>query len=71
MTKELLRVEEAAGLLAVSPRTVRLWLAQRRLPRGSLGRCVRIPRAGVEEIISRNTVPARASHRAASLPPSA
>lgn len=55
----LLTVRQAAELLAVKEGTIYLWLAQRRLPKTSLGRAVRIPLSAVEEMISANTVPVR------------
>jgi excisionase family DNA binding protein len=58
--RRLLRVEEAADLLAVKPSTVRAWLLKRRI--GSLrigGRAVRIPAGEIERIIAEGTIPAR------------
>lgn len=55
----LLTVPEVAELLGVKRGTVYLWLGQRRLPKTSLGRAVRIPLKDVEELIAANTTPAR------------
>jgi len=59
----LLTVKQTAELLGIRPGTVYLWLAQRRLPRTSLGRAVRIPERAVEELIAANTAPAREDRR--------
>jgi excisionase family DNA binding protein len=53
----LLTVQQTAELLAVKPGTVRLWIGQRRLPMVRLGRSVRVPLAGLQELIVENTVP--------------
>ena len=55
----LLTVQQTAELLAVKPGTVRLWIAQRRLPVVRLGRSVRVTAAAVQELIESNTTPAR------------
>jgi excisionase family DNA binding protein len=56
----LLRVEEAADLLAVKPSTVRAWLLRRRIGKVRIGqRAVRIPAGEVERIIAEGTIPAR------------
>jgi excisionase family DNA binding protein len=56
---QLLTVRQVAELLAVKEGTIYLWLAQRRLPKTSLGRAVRIPLKAVEGLIEANTTPAR------------
>ncbi len=55
----LLTVKEAAHALGLKVATIRAWLAQRRLPRVSCGRAVRIPSQAIEQFIERNTIPAR------------
>jgi excisionase family DNA binding protein len=55
----LLRVEQVAELLGIKKETVYLWLAQRRLPKVSLGRAVRVPARAIEDLIAANTTPAR------------
>lgn len=55
----LLTVRQAAEKLGLRECTIRLWLAQRKLPRVSCGRSVRIPAVAIEEFIERNTIPAR------------
>jgi len=55
----LLRVEEAAELLAVKPSTVRAWLLHRKLGRVRVGtRAVRIRAGEIERIISEGSIPA-------------
>lgn len=55
----LLRVEEAAELLAVKPSTIRAWLLHRKLGRVRVGaRAVRIRASEIERIISEGTIPA-------------
>lgn len=55
---DLLRVEEAAQLATVRPSTIRAWLTQGRLPKVKVGRCTRILRHDLEELIyvGRSTV---------------
>ena len=48
---DLLRVEEAARLATVQPSTIRAWLTQGKLPRVKVGRCTRILRRDLEELI--------------------
>lgn len=48
---DLLRVEEAARLATVRPSTIRAWLTQGRLPRVKVGRCTRILRRDLEDLI--------------------
>jgi len=57
--KQLLTVAEASEMLGLKPATIYLWLAQRKLPRVSCGRAVRIPAEAIAEFIERNTIPAR------------
>ncbi len=59
MPKTLLTVREASERLSLREGTVRLWLAQRRLPYVRCGRAIRIPSEAVEQFIQRNTIPAR------------
>lgn len=47
----LLRVEEAAQLATVRPSTIRAWLSQGRLPRVKVGRCTRILRRDLDDLI--------------------
>lgn len=57
-TPRLLTPEQAAEILAVRPVTVRSWIADGRLPRVKLGRCVRVPADAVARFIEANTTPA-------------
>lgn len=58
--RQLLRVSEAADLLAVRESTVRAWLLARRIGRVRVGRrSVRIPISEVERLIREGTIPAR------------
>lgn len=51
-------VEQAAVALAVSPHTIRAWVATRKIGSVRLGRAVRIPASEIERLIERGTVPA-------------
>ena len=60
----LLRVDQAADLLAVKPSTLRAWLLRRRIAKVRIGRrAVRIPSAEVERIIAEGMIPAREPRR--------
>jgi excisionase family DNA binding protein len=48
---DLLRVEEAAQIATVRPSTIRAWLSQGKLPRMKVGRCTRVSRDDLEELI--------------------
>jgi excisionase family DNA binding protein len=61
--RSLLTVREAAEQLGLRECTIRLWLAQRKLPRVNCGRAVRIPAHAIAEFIERNTIPAREERR--------
>ncbi len=59
-TDRLLRVEEAAELLAVKPSTIRAWLLGRKIGRVRVGaRAVRVPASEVDRIIAEGSIPAR------------
>lgn len=55
----LLTVAEVAKRLGLSERTVRAWIAQRRLTFVRCGRAVRVPSECVEAFIVTNTIEAR------------
>jgi excisionase family DNA binding protein len=58
--QQLLRVSEAAELLAVRESTVRAWLLNRRIGRIRVGRrSVLIPMTEINRLIQEGTVPAR------------
>jgi excisionase family DNA binding protein len=48
---DLLRVDEAAQLATVQPCTIRAWLTQGKLPRVKVGRCTRILRSDLEDLL--------------------
>lgn len=52
--ERLLTVSEAAGLLAVSEKTIRRWIAAGRLPAVRLGRLVRVLSKSLNELIQLN-----------------
>ncbi|MBI3988179.1 MAG: helix-turn-helix domain-containing protein [candidate division NC10 bacterium] len=52
MMTKLLRPEEAAARLLVSPLTIRKWIFARRLPVVKLGRSVRIREQDLEALIN-------------------
>jgi excisionase family DNA binding protein len=61
MQKEvsLLRVNDFAALLNVTPACVRRWLLERKINSVRIGRLVRIPRAEVSRLVERGLRPAR------------
>jgi excisionase family DNA binding protein len=56
----LLTVAQVAAVLGMKIPTIRLWIAQRKLPRVSCGRAVRVPASAVNEFIAQNIIPVRA-----------
>jgi excisionase family DNA binding protein len=62
----LLRVPEAARLLAIQESTLRAWLLARRVSRVRLGpRCIRVPVSEVRRLIAEGTIPARGQRQEA------
>jgi excisionase family DNA binding protein len=57
--KSLLRVNEFAAILNVTPAAVRKWLLLRRISCTRLGRLVRIPREEATRLIETGFCPAR------------
>jgi excisionase family DNA binding protein len=56
---QLLTIDEAARAMSVRPKTVRAWIAQRRIGVvRPMGWSVRIPAAEIDRIINRDTIPA-------------
>jgi excisionase family DNA binding protein len=59
----LLRVEDAADALGLSPKTLRDWITQRRIGIVRLGGAVRISQNEIERLIEVGTQPARRSSK--------
>lgn len=59
MAERLLKVPEAAAALAVSPKTIWAWRAQRRIAVVTIGAAVRISQGEIDRLIAEGTVPAR------------
>jgi excisionase family DNA binding protein len=57
--KSLLRVNEFAALLDVTPACVRRWLLERKIASTRIGRLVRIPRQEAARLIEEGFTPAR------------
>jgi excisionase family DNA binding protein len=57
--KSLLRVNEFAALLDVTPACVRRWLLERKIASTRVGRLVRIPVSEVERLVQSGLRPAR------------
>jgi excisionase family DNA binding protein len=57
--KSLLRVNEFAALLDVTPACVRRWLLERKIASTRIGRLVRIPRSEIERLVESGLRPAR------------
>ena len=55
----LLTVQRAANDLTLSPKTLRAWIARRRIEVVRIGRAVRIPASEVDRIIEAGRVPAK------------
>jgi excisionase family DNA binding protein len=57
--KSLLRVNEFAAILNVTPAAVRRWLLERKIASTRIGRLVRIPGSEVERLVQSGLRPAR------------
>jgi len=57
--KSLLRVNEFAELLDVTPACVRRWLLERKISSTRIGRLVRIPASEIERLVESGLRPAR------------
>lgn len=55
---KLLKVPEAAELLALSQKTVWQWIGERRIGVVRLGRAVRIPITEIDRLLQEGTTPA-------------
>jgi excisionase family DNA binding protein len=58
---KLLTVPQAAAALALKPKTIRAWIAARRIGCIRLGGAVRIPASEITRLIEDGTIPARLS----------
>ncbi len=57
-TVKLLKVPEAAEMLALSQKTVWQWIGERRIGVVRLGRAVRVPLSEIERLMEKGTTPA-------------
>jgi len=48
---DLMRIEEAAQLATVRPSTIRAWISRGKLAHVKVGRCTRILRRDLEELV--------------------
>lgn len=55
---KLLKVPEAAEMLALSQKTVWQWIGERRIGVIRLGRAVRIPQSEIDRLMREGTTPA-------------
>jgi excisionase family DNA binding protein len=55
----LLKVPEAAEMLALSQKTVWQWIGERRIGVIRLGRAVRIPQSEIDRLMEEGATPAR------------
>jgi excisionase family DNA binding protein len=55
---KLLKVPEAAEMLALSQKTVWQWIGERRIAVIRLGRAVRIPQSEIDRLMQEGTTPA-------------
>lgn len=56
---KLLKVPEAAEMLALSQKTVWQWIGERRIGVVRLGRAVRVPQSEIERLVTEGSTPAR------------
>lgn len=56
--KTLHTIKEASEQLSVKPKTLRSWVAARRIGVIRLGRSIRIPAEEIERLVQRGTIPA-------------
>lgn len=55
---KLLKVPEAAEMLALSQKTIWQWIGERRIGVVRLGRAVRVPQSEIERLMEEGTTPA-------------
>ena len=58
-TNRLLTIPQAAEALTLRPKTVRAWIAARRIACIRLGSSIRIPSSEISRLIGEGTIPAR------------
>ena len=58
-TIKLLKVPEAAAMLALSAKTIWQWIGMRRICVVRLGRAVRVPQTEIDRLMEEGTTPAR------------
>ncbi|MFP5208671.1 MAG: helix-turn-helix domain-containing protein [Acidobacteriota bacterium] len=58
ITAKLLKVPQAAEMLAMSPKTIWQWIGERRIGVVRLGRAVRVPLSEIERLMEAGTTPA-------------
>jgi excisionase family DNA binding protein len=56
---KLVKVPDAAEILALSPKTLWQWIGERRIGVVRLGRAVRVPLSEIERLMEEGTTPAR------------
>lgn len=55
---KLVKVPQAAEMLAMSPKTIWQWIGERRIEVVRLGRAVRVPISEIERLMEEGTTPA-------------
>jgi excisionase family DNA binding protein len=58
LATKLVKVPDAAELLALSPKTIWQWIGERRIGVVRLGRAVRIPQSEIERLLEEGSTPA-------------
>jgi excisionase family DNA binding protein len=58
MAPKLVKVPDAAEMLALSPKTLWQWIGERRIGVVRLGRAVRVPLSEIERLMEEGTTPA-------------
>lgn len=58
LATKLLKVPEAAEMLALSQKTIWQWIGERRIGVVRLGRAVRVPQSEIDRLMEEGTTPA-------------